>query len=60
MNVRTIIVSMIWYPSYRSARGIRKIDVKERQMIDKIEIAALTVLCLAIEVVLVSGLCPLR
>jgi hypothetical protein len=29
-------------------------------MIDKLEIAALAVLCLAAEVILVSGLCPLH
>ena len=59
-DVRTMMVLVIQYASYRSARGFRKIDVKERQMIDKLEIAAFAVLCLAVEVVLVSGLCPLH
>jgi len=55
-----MMVLAMRFASYWSARGIREIDPKERKLMDTFEMVGFAVLCLAFEVILVAGLCPIH
>jgi hypothetical protein len=60
VDAPAMMVLAMRFASYWSARGIREIDPKERKMMDTFEMVGFAVLCLAFEVILVTGLCPIH